>query len=206
MQRGGHHTGCAVLSKKTIDTILESGNNFLTAVKANQKVLLQRIRATVALHRPLDTHLTEEKSRGRRERRLCQLYLPPEGMGAKWSGVQRVVHVNRSGCRPRSGDYPESHYYITGHAFRKASKVAQGIREHWGIENKVHYVKDIHFNEDGNGIRNNNAAAVLSLVQDMAINIYRCKGFSPMKKATIFFANKIKELFKFLTAKHISDL
>jgi len=138
------------------------------------------------------------------------VYASTPGLPAEWETVERIIFVHRNGHRPdkktNSGKYSEEHYYITGHPFDSAREVAHGIRGHWGIENKIHYVKDTQYNEDGNRIKHNGAAAILSVFQDIAINIYRCKGIGSLKTAITFFANKVNELFKFLTANHISDL
>lgn len=178
--------------------------------KSNQKKLLNQIKKKVFNSVPIDTHFTKEKSRGRTECRYYEIYTPPKNIDLAWIGIQRVIHVHRFGQRPdksnQQGFYNEQHFYICSYPFNSALKIAKGIRGHWGIENKIHYVKDTHFKEDDNLIRNNNAAAICSIFQDIAINIYRCSGFSSIKKATIFFANKVNELFKFLSAKHISDI
>ena len=40
-----------------------------------------------------------------------------------------------------------------------AAQLAAGIRGHWGIENKLHHTRDVHFRQDTNGIRHLRAAA-----------------------------------------------
>jgi len=198
------------LPKKTVEIILSTGNNYVLEVKGNQPKLLEQLKENISKNTPIDSFSTEEKSRGRRENRYHEIYTQTNGINSEWKGVQRIIYVHRFGYRPdkksNEGKYSEKHYYITGYAFDSAKTVAQGIRGHWGIENKIHYVKDTHFNEDKNRIKHNHAAANLSIIQDIAINIYRCLGFSSMKTATTFFANKVNELFMFISAKHISDL
>ena len=198
------------MPKKTVEIIDNSGNGYLIEVKGNQKKLLHQVKQIVRNNEPIDTCSTEEKNRGRQENRYHEIYHSTNDIPAGWKGVQRVIYVHRYGHRPdkkkNNGFYSEQHYYIAGYEFNDARQVARGIRQHWGIENKIHFVKDTHFNEDNNGIRHNQAAAILSIFQDVAINIYRCKGFNSLKTATIFFANKVNELFKFVNAKHITDL
>ena len=179
-------------------------------VKGNQKTLLNQVKKIINHHNPLDTYLSQEKSRGRTENRYHEIYDQIACISPEWKGVQRVVYVHRYGHRPdkksNDGFYSEDHYYIVGYACNEAQQIAQGIRQHWGIENEIHFVKDTHFKEDDNGITNHQAAANLSIFQDIAINIYRCKGFKSLKTATIFFANKVNELFGFLKAQHMSNL
>ena len=140
------------------------------------------------------------------EQRFVALYDQLQGIDPEWVGLKRLVFVRRSGHRPDKGDYREEHYFILSKAFNDAALVATGIRAHWFIENKLHYVKDVHFKEDKNRIKQGNPASILSLFQDIAINLFRCKGYQSIKKATILHANKIKELWTMLNASHISYL
>ena len=198
------------MPKKTIELIVNSQNDYLIEVKGNQKTLLNTIKGIVNKNKPIDTHFTSEKNRGRVENRYHEIYTSSSAIPTKWKAVQRIIYVHRYGYRPDKkkdeGQYSEHHYYISSHPFVDAQKPAIGIRKHWGIENKIHYVKDTHFKEDKNGIRHNHAAAILSSFQDIAINIYRCKGYNSLKTATISFANKFNQLLRFLKANHISDL
>jgi predicted transposase YbfD/YdcC len=74
-------------------------------------------------------------------------------------------------------------------------------RDHWHIENKLHYVRDVVFNEDKSRIRKGNGAQVMAILRNMAINILR-------SVATDNIACKIKsigwnkwELFKLVGLK-----
>lgn len=198
------------MPKKTVDIILASENDYLIEVKGNQKGLLQQTQDVVANHVPLDTYETKEKNRGRLENRYYAIYPIPSVIYMGWESVETIIHVYRYGHRPdkktEGGYYSEHHYYISSRTFQTAKQVAGGIRGHWGIENKIHYVKDTHYKEDDNGIRHNSAAAILSVFQDMAMNIYRCIGFNSLKTATIFYANKVNKLFNLMNASDISEI
>ena len=197
------------MPKKTVEIIVNSGNDYLIEVKGNQKKLLQKAQQIVLDNEPLASYSTEEKNRGRLECRDHHIYELPKPIQT-WKSVQRIIHIHRYGHRPNkktdNGYYDEHHYYISSCKFDDAKQVAIGVRQHWGIENKIHYVKDTHFNEDANGIRHNHAAAILSIFQDIAINLYRCLGYPSLKTATIIFANKINELFELLNSNHIKNL
>lgn len=60
---------------------------------------------------------------------------------------------------------------------------AVGIRGHWGIENRLHYVKDVVFFEDSSPITNINAATNLSILTTIVINLLRYNGYCSMTKA-----------------------
>ncbi len=75
-----------------------------------------------------------------------------------------------------------------------AEKFAQGIRGHWGIENRLHWVKDVVFQEDNSKIRMSNAPANLSVMKAIAINILRRNGHTSITIAQRFLSNDIDKL------------
>jgi predicted transposase YbfD/YdcC len=72
--------------------------------------------------------------------------------------------------------------------FTLYSLLAEGIRSHWHIENKFHYVKDVMMREDKECTSNKAAAANLALLRSLAFNILKTKNKS-IKQATEIFAN-----------------
>lgn len=191
------------MSKKTAKTIIASKNDYSLQVKGNQPNLLKQIKANIAANEPLDFDLTTEKNRGRTENRLVEVFDDISGISPQWVGLQRIVHIHRFGWRHEKGDFDEHHYYILSRPINNAKFIAKGLRGHWGIENRLHYVKDVVQNEDNSNIKGGYAIENLSLLKNSAINIFRLNGFPSIKKARITFANKIKELFEFLYSDDI---
>lgn len=54
-----------------------------------------------------------------------------------------------------------------------AAPIAYGVRKHWGIENKVHWILDVAFNEDISRKRNNNAAQNYSNLNRIALSLLK---------------------------------
>ena len=50
------------------------------------------------------------------------------------------------------------------------------IRGHWGIENRLHYVKDFTMGEDGSQIRAKSAPQVMAALRNLSLNIFRLSG------------------------------
>ncbi len=174
--------------------IVESGNHYLVKVKANQPKLLQALKATVDTTQALACVEQQQKSRGRREHRRVEVYAAPPEIDPEW--LKRVLFVERSGFRDGEA-YRRQGYYISS-LVTDAEHFARGIRGHWLIENRLHYVKDVGANEDGSGIRSKAAAANLSLLKSLALTLYRKQGYQSLKEATTSFANKVKELLKIM--------
>lgn len=79
-------------------------------------------------------------------------------------------------------------YYISSKVL-PSKKIAPKIRGHWLIENQVHWVKDVIFNEDKSKIRELQAARNLSLLYTIIMNLYRSFGFDSIKQGIYWLGN-----------------
>ena len=138
-----------------------------------------------------------EHSRGRQVQRTLDLFPASAGAKAEWAGLTWFVCLVRRGRRQGQA-YERSSYYICSYKEADAALVAQAIRGHWGIENRVHWEKDVTLKEDGNGIRKGQAPENLSLLKSIALNIARKSGFRSMKEAIMAFANRIDAMAKLI--------
>jgi hypothetical protein len=68
---------------------------------------------------------------------------------------------------------PEIHYYATSLAPHQAdaAKLAGLIRGHWGIENRLHHVKDRTFLEDRHWVKNSATAYVLAFLRSLTVGL-----------------------------------
>lgn len=64
------------------------------------------------------------------------------------------------------------------------AQIAALIRGHWGIENKVHWVKDVTYDEDRSQIRTGNAPRIMAAMRNLAISIHRLAGATNIAHAT----------------------
>jgi predicted transposase YbfD/YdcC len=179
-----------------VAAIIESGNEYLIQVKGNQPTLFQAIIDTVESRSALAMSSSDERSRGRHERRTVAVFLPPVQGADDWTGLQRVIHVERQVSRAGK-DTLSHHYYISSLCSDQAEVFAAGIRGHWSIENRLHWVKDVVQHEDGSRIRKGNGVETLSILKNVAINICRELGFDSIKGAAIHFASHVKELLEY---------
>lgn len=181
------------MSKKTVETIIDSGNDYVIQVKANQPTLLHAIQEIVERGEPVSRHTREERSRGRLERRVTTVFVPPDILLTSWKGLHRIIHVESNVVH----DEKETHshrYSISSIDSDDAELFARGVRGHWTIENRLHWVKDVIQHEDDSGIKKGNGVETLSVLKNVAITICRELGFDSIKGAAIHFASNVKEL------------
>ena len=62
-------------------------------------------------------------------------------------------------------------------------QLADYIRGHWSIENRLHWVRDVTFDEDRSQIRTGNAAHVMATIRNLAISVHRLAGATDIAKA-----------------------
>ncbi len=184
------------MPKKTLECIIQTGNHYVVQIKANQKKLYRRLsHATGLAAQPLACFQQQTVARGRTEIRTAKVYDTLQGIAEDgWPGVQRIIAVERS-RRHKQQTAISTSYYLSSIDSSDAAFFAKGIRDHWLIENKLHYVKDVVLDEDDSLIRKYTPAANISLLKTASMNLMRNNGFDSIKYGISFFANKIKEMF-----------
>ncbi len=182
--------------KKTTGLIIEGGNDYVITVKDNQPRLLAQLKPKTEHQKPYHRFVDVEKIRGRITCRIVQVFTELKSIDLDWVGAQSLIQVERIGIR--SGKpYLQTNYYISS-VVSKATTFANGIRQHWGIENRLHWVKDVIFGEDTAPFSNYNAATNWSIIRTIAINLARMSGYDSLTKAQRFLAHDIDKLFLLL--------
>jgi predicted transposase YbfD/YdcC len=184
------------LSKKTCQLIVEGGNDYVIAVKGNQKNLHRQLQLKSETTLPTSRYIATERTRDRVTTRTVQVFHDLTGISHEWIGLKSLIKVERTGTRGGK-PYHQVAYYISS-LVRNAVDFAQGIRGHWGIENRLHWVKDVVFEEDRSSIRMGQAPANLSLLRAITLNVLRRSGYSSITSARRFLANDIDKILSLL--------
>lgn len=159
-----------------VKKIREKEAEYALAVKANQKRLLTDIQKTVhdqSRQTPLDYCRTSESSHGREEIRECWITSDLSSVRdrEKWTDLQSVARITHT--RTVNGKTTtETRHYITS-LENKATKLLKAVRDHWAIENSLHWSLDVAFSEDQSRVRVGYAAENLAVVRKLALNFLR---------------------------------
>ena len=170
--------GC---QKEIAKKIIDGGGEYLLGAKDNHPKLCEAIADHFTAAHEADfkgfsvRHIqTDEKGHGRIETRHYYQSPIPESMRAQtdqWSGMKTICQVVN--LTERDGaETSEVRYYICSLPLG-VKRMASAARGHWGIENSLHWVLDMSFNEDQSRIRKDHGAENFGLLRRFAIGIIK---------------------------------
>ena len=170
--------GC---QKDIAKKITSKNANYVLAVKGNQPTLFEKIENFFAFHIPrgfpkyqYDYYEVTDGDHGRIE--IRKYWTSSDISWLNWeqicSGMKSIGVVESTRI---IGDKTstELRYYISSIESLKAEKLAMASRAHWSIENNLHWVMDVGFNDDASRNRKDNSAANLHLIRQIAFNIIK---------------------------------
>lgn len=176
------------------------GCHLLVQVKKNQHTLYAAIELYTALATPLSTYQYSDVGHGRDVHRRVELFVNAAVTPKGWENIQRIVRVRRWGNR-QGKDFEEVAYYSLSKPIDSAQEVAAAIQQHWGIENKLHWVKDVWLGEDAMTVRGQQGVALLVCLNNIALDLLLLAGLQLNKDTFAKINNKVEELAKVLNNK-----
>lgn len=157
-------------------------------MKDNQPSLGERLIEYPWVDRRAD-HVENDRGHGRIEKRSLRVFqVPADAPLPGFPSARQMMMV----IRERStldgnpiGD-PDIAFAITSLSRQEAKPrdLAQMLRGHWGIENGLHYVRDVTYGEDGSRVRTGSGPRVMASLRNIAIGIHRLNGETNMRHAT----------------------
>jgi len=159
--------------------IVAGGGDYILQVKHNQPQLHEDLKLLFAeglgddcQHVACETAEDVDAGHGRVETRRCWLVRETGWLSARWAGIQSVGCVERT--REVGGKIStELHYYISSLAQTDAGSFLTMTRQHWGVENGLHWVLDVQFREDDRRIRTGYGAENYSRLSRIALNLLK---------------------------------
>ena len=180
--------------KKTLNKIVKKGHDYVAQVKKNSKDLLKWIDYNSSVSEPIDEEVTyDHNTHGRYEERICQVYDDLYQIKNKYKSVKRIIKIT-STTLSYGKHTTQIHRYISSLDV-DAKTFLHIIRNHWKIENSLHYVKDVSFEEDACRTRTGQIPFVQTMMRTLAINFINLNQFINIKQARKIFAWNPHKLF-----------
>jgi hypothetical protein len=184
------------LSKKTVEQIVHQQQHYLIALKANQPTLYKTVVHLQQTGTPLTQVQTFDSSHNRQVYRQVWVYEAPAHLQSHWANLKCLIWVERHGVR-QGKPFHEQQGYISDLAL-EATEFAQRIQQHWGIENRLHWVRDVTFDED-HARPGGYAPVVWAILNCFLITLVRRLGCRTVPQGARKLANQVKRVFEFLT-------
>ena len=169
-------------------------SHYLMIVKSNQPKLLARIQALPWAQVPITCDEGPDSAHGRVETRALKVLTAVRGIGFPYA--RQIIQVTRDRVVAATGEHSrEIVYAICSLPFEHARPdlIAAWLRSHWSIENTVHWVRDVTFDEDRSTVRTGTAPQVLASLRNTALNLHRLRGATKIAEAcrvTAFSADR----------------
>jgi predicted transposase YbfD/YdcC len=171
--------GC---QKEIAAQIVAKEADYVLALKGNQPTLHEQVSdyfleqlEKEGPDRKLRHHREVEEGHGRSETRETFAAPATKEMVASgaWLGLATVVLVIRRCVEHATGKSSDEVRYFISSLPTKVKRLAGAVRQHWGIENSLHWVLDVAFNEDRMRQRDRNGIENLALLNRLALSVLR---------------------------------
>lgn len=197
-------SGDAMFTQRDISVaVLAAGGDYIWLVKENQPTLHDDIERFFMPTQhaagwnipPLPQEVAREtvKQAGRLETRYLTA-IPDEHDYLQWPGAATVFQLSRRVTRISTGEtYSQLVYGLTSLAYAPgcAHKLLQWTRQHWGIENGLHYRRDVTLKEDATRMSHSHQAQVLATLNNLVVALAHYLGFTNLASARRFCQAKL---------------
>lgn len=205
--RGKIITGDALLAQRTLSSeIVKRGGEYVWLIKDNQPETLAAIQElfapepcvpgfSPASHDDFQTVASTTKAHGRIEQRVLTASAALQDW-VNWPHAAQVFKLEHAVRRVRDGKRTtEIRYGLTSLTPREASpqRLRDLVREHWQIENGLHYRRDDTLREDRCTLRCGHAAHMMAAVNNLVLGLLRRAGWSLIPDARRHYAANLDE-------------
>jgi predicted transposase YbfD/YdcC len=177
----------------TAQAIIDRDADYVMTVKANMPTLYRQLKKLPWAAIPAVSSVSTDH--GRRARRTIKAVLAPAWIG--FAGAAQVAQVRRTVTK-KGKKTVEVVYLITSDRDAGPATLASWIRGHWHIENKLHWVRDVTYQEDKSLVRTGNAPRVMATLRGLAISLLRLDGHANIAAANRHHARDPQRTLKLL--------
>ena len=177
----------------TAQVILGRGADYVMTVKGNMPTLYRQLKKLPWAAVPAFSAVSTDH--GRRARRTIKAPLAPAWIG--FEGAAQVAQLRRT-ITSKGKKTVEVVYLITSARNADPATLAAWVRGHWEIENRLHWVSDVTYQEDRSLVRAGTAPRVMASLRSLAISLLRIDGHANIAAANRHHARDPQRTLKLL--------
>jgi predicted transposase YbfD/YdcC len=203
--RGKIVTGDALLTQRKLCLqIVDAAGEYVFKVKDNQHQLyddIQRLFTDVPPKPDFETVETVDGTHGRLDKRTLTVSSMLQDYSA-WPHLAQVFQIVRRVTDLQTGvTTEESSYGVTSLTRQEVSptRLLQIVRAHWGIENSLHYRRDVTFHEDHSRVRLQRAPQVMAALNNFVLSLFGWLGYPNIPEGRRHFAAHLNQAAALLT-------
>lgn len=166
--------GC---QKEIAEKIIENKADYVFGLKGNQSCLLQEVENEFLFSKAHTSFEHLDFGHGRIETRRCSVIQTEDFNHVvshkNWKNMTSIIRIQSIRDFKNKELLEESTRYYISSLDKTAEEMLKIIRSHWGVENKLHWMLDVAFNEDYNRKRAKHAAQNFSLINKIALSLLK---------------------------------
>jgi len=163
--------------------VLQRGAHYILTVKGNQPTLRNQLKALPWKDVPV-SHTSTDRGHGRVEKRTLKVVAVSTGI--LFPHAVQAIQITRKTRKLGSKKWrTEVVHAVTSLTTAHATdaQLAAFIRGHWCMENRLHWVRDVTFDEDRSQVRTGNAPQVMATLRNTAVSLLRLTGWTNIAAA-----------------------
>jgi predicted transposase YbfD/YdcC len=155
------------------EKIIDKGGDYILAVKGNQGGLEEEVKTTCKVTCSVSNTTTIEKGHGRIETRRCEVFNKGDIVDFEnvWKGVQTVLKITATRELSNKTEIFERYYISSLSSDNKCFN--KYVRDHWGVENGLHWVLDMVFREDEQRKREEHSAKNCAIIRKIVLDLLK---------------------------------
>jgi predicted transposase YbfD/YdcC len=155
-----------------VKKIIDAKADYILPVKGNQKGLQAEVHARCTHSVPDAVNTTVEKGHGRIETRKCEVFSKSFMVDEEntWKRMKSIISLTSTRELPGE-ETTKERYYIS--SLPPSADFNRYIREHWAVENSLHWTLDMVFREDEQRKRTKHATQNFAVVRKIALNLLK---------------------------------
>lgn len=173
--------GC---QREVAQKILDKKADYILAVKDNQEELKQQVEKVFTIQHCQHSHQHVDMGHGRIEKRTCDVIDQLNFLDVQqdWPKLNSIIRIKSERHIKKNGKSSQEIRYYISSLRENAAQFNDKIRQHWAIENNLHWTLDVIFDEDAALKKKGNSAINFSLVNKMVLALLEREKSTKMSK------------------------